>query len=149
VLAVLLPAIAALLDGLKLDRERMRAAASDELLLATEVADALASRGIPFREAHEEVGKHLGDLRAYAESNGITLSVENILGKKSALGGTSPARVAEAARVAVASIGAAVSPVGGRSFAYDGMAGNDVAGAQDDKARAAKHENEVVSEGRQ
>lgn len=145
VLGVLLPAIAALLDGLKLDRERMRAAASDELLLATEVADALASRGIPFREAHEEVGKHLGDLRAYAESQGIGLSVENILGKKSALGGTSPVRVAEAAAVAVSSLRGRVSHVGGRSFAYDGIAGNDSTGAQDDKARDEAGVSEVLS----
>jgi argininosuccinate lyase len=38
------------------DRDRMSAAASDELLAATDVADLLVRRGIPFREAHGLVG---------------------------------------------------------------------------------------------
>ena len=43
--------------GSRSNRERMRAAASDDRLLATELADALATRGMPFREAHEIVGR--------------------------------------------------------------------------------------------
>ena len=35
----------------------MAAAASDSFLLATDLADALALKGLPFREAHEVVGK--------------------------------------------------------------------------------------------
>jgi argininosuccinate lyase len=41
--------------GLTLDRERAEAAASG-LLLATDVADYLVGRGVPFRRAHEIVG---------------------------------------------------------------------------------------------
>ena len=41
---------------LEFDRERMAAAASDELLAATDVADLLVRRGVPFREAHGVVG---------------------------------------------------------------------------------------------
>jgi len=93
VLATVVPALTALVAGLKLDRDRMRAAA--ETLLATAVADAMAAKGTPFREAHEIVGKDLGRVRALAEEHGITL--ESILDQKNALGGTSPARVAEAA----------------------------------------------------
>jgi argininosuccinate lyase len=37
--------------------ERMKAALADGFVLATELADHLASRGVPFREAHEVVGK--------------------------------------------------------------------------------------------
>jgi argininosuccinate lyase len=44
-------------------RERMRAAASG-LLLATEVADFLVSRGLPFRTAHEVTGRIVRDLDA-------------------------------------------------------------------------------------
>src|SRR5262249_52739143 len=62
-LAAGLTALVALLSGLALDRARMRAAASDERLLATELADALAARGVPFRAAHETVGKRLADAR--------------------------------------------------------------------------------------
>jgi len=93
VLATVVPALTALVAGLKLDRDRMRAAA--ETFLATAVADAMAAKGTPFREAHEIVGKDLGRVRALAEEHGITL--ESILDQKNALGGTSPARVAEAA----------------------------------------------------
>jgi argininosuccinate lyase len=39
--------------------ERLRAAASDPALLATEAADYLVHRGIPFRQAHDLIGKIL------------------------------------------------------------------------------------------
>jgi argininosuccinate lyase len=47
---------AGLLDGIEFDRERMEAASGDEMLAATEVADLLVRRGVPFREAHGIVG---------------------------------------------------------------------------------------------
>ena len=37
---------------MRFSRERMSAAASDELLAATDVADLLVRLGVPFREAH-------------------------------------------------------------------------------------------------
>ena len=42
--------------GITFDRERLAAAASDEFLAATDVADLLVKRGVPFREAHGIVG---------------------------------------------------------------------------------------------
>ena len=45
-----------LLGGLRFDRERLAAAAADELVAATDVADLLVRRGMPFREAHGVVG---------------------------------------------------------------------------------------------
>jgi argininosuccinate lyase len=45
-----------LLDGLHFDRERMASAAADEMLAATDVADYLVRKGMPFREAHGVVG---------------------------------------------------------------------------------------------
>jgi argininosuccinate lyase len=42
----------AMLAGAEFDRERLSAAAADELLGATDVADLLVRRGVPFREAH-------------------------------------------------------------------------------------------------
>jgi argininosuccinate lyase len=59
-----LRAAAAMLEGARFDRERMAAAASDELLAATDVADLLVRRGVPFREAHGIVG---GVVRAALE----------------------------------------------------------------------------------
>jgi len=52
----LLDATAGMLDGIEFDRERMAEASSDEMLAATEVADLLVRRGVPFREAHGIVG---------------------------------------------------------------------------------------------
>jgi argininosuccinate lyase len=47
------------LSTTKFNVERLRAAASNPLLLATEAADYLARKGIPFRQAHDMVGKIL------------------------------------------------------------------------------------------
>ncbi|HWB69828.1 MAG TPA: argininosuccinate lyase, partial [Solirubrobacterales bacterium] len=47
---------AGMLEGIEFDRERLEAASGDEMLAATEVADLLVSRGVPFREAHGIVG---------------------------------------------------------------------------------------------
>jgi argininosuccinate lyase len=53
-----------MLAGIEFDRERMAAAASDELIAATDVADLLVREGVPFREAHGIVG---GVVRAALE----------------------------------------------------------------------------------
>src|SRR6184192_1550972 len=52
-----LEVFAALLPELKINREKMEAAASDPNLLATDLAEYLVKKGMPFREAHEVVGK--------------------------------------------------------------------------------------------
>jgi argininosuccinate lyase len=101
-IAVALPALTALVAGLKLHRDKMRAAASDDMLLATAVADAIAAKGTPFREAHEMVSANLASLHQLAEQHGVTL--ESVLDRKNALGGTSPARVREAAREALGAL---------------------------------------------
>jgi argininosuccinate lyase len=43
--------------GIKVKNERMAAAAGDGFMNATDLADYLAARGVPFRSAHEAVGK--------------------------------------------------------------------------------------------
>jgi argininosuccinate lyase len=50
-----LAALTVLVDGLEFDRDRLAAAASDPLLLATDAAEALVRDGVPFRDAHERV----------------------------------------------------------------------------------------------
>ncbi|MEO7971743.1 MAG: argininosuccinate lyase [bacterium] len=103
------------LQNLSLNRERMRAAATKGMLNATELADYLVRKGVPFREAHETVGRAvlksiekgvelnelaLDDLRVL--SNNIEsdvfecLTLEQTLATKSQIGGTAPERVAEA-----------------------------------------------------
>jgi argininosuccinate lyase len=50
-----LGALGVLIEGLRFDRERLAAASSDPLLLATDAAEALVREGVPFRDAHEQV----------------------------------------------------------------------------------------------
>ncbi|MDX6651843.1 MAG: argininosuccinate lyase [Solirubrobacterales bacterium] len=47
-----LAAAAGMLGGIEFDREALTAAAADEFPAATDVADMLVRRGVPFREAH-------------------------------------------------------------------------------------------------
>ena len=46
---------------LRFDTERLAEAAVGDFILATDAADLLAKHGVPFREAHEVVGKLVGD----------------------------------------------------------------------------------------
>jgi len=97
------------LSTTKFNAERLRAAASNPLLLATEAADYLVHKGIPFRQAHDIVGKILRE----AEKQNVpwtslpletlqkmspafdtdfvgSLSLEAALASKKAPGGTAP-----------------------------------------------------------
>ncbi len=65
-----LEAATGMIAGVRFNRERMREAASDELIAATDVADLLVRLGMPFREAHGVVA---GLVRAAVES-GTALS---------------------------------------------------------------------------
>lgn len=55
-LEALLPAVAGTVATLEVDRSRC-AAAVDAAMLATDLADHLVRRGVPFRQAHERVGR--------------------------------------------------------------------------------------------
>jgi argininosuccinate lyase len=71
-LELCLDAASGMLETITFNRERLAAAASDQFLAATDVADLLVRRGLPFREAHGvvaglvrsalEQGKLLSDL---------------------------------------------------------------------------------------
>jgi argininosuccinate lyase len=52
-----LGALSVLVAGLRFDRTRLTAAASDPLLLATDAAETLVAEGVPFRDAHEQVAR--------------------------------------------------------------------------------------------
>ena len=117
--AACLEVSALVLRNVNLNVDRMRAAASRGQMNATELADYLVRKGVPFREAHETVGKivvrametekelgelSLDELRSF--SNEIegdvfqSLTLEQTLGSKSLAGGTAPARVTEALNAA-------------------------------------------------
>ena len=56
-LELCLQVAAEMLAGVTFHRDRMAAAATDEMLAATDVADLLVSRGVPFRTAHGIVAR--------------------------------------------------------------------------------------------
>ena len=114
---------ATVLRNLSLREGRARELAARGYMNATELADYLARRGLPFREAHEAVGRAvlralsrgaelhelpLEELRAVSPLIGEdvydALTLDATLASKSQAGGTAPARVAEALTAARASI---------------------------------------------
>ncbi|MDX1657897.1 MAG: argininosuccinate lyase [Nitriliruptorales bacterium] len=70
-LELVLPAISGAVGSLTFDRERLEAAAGGGFSLATDLAEELVRRGVPFREAHEVVGR----LVRQAEERGGDLDV--------------------------------------------------------------------------
>lgn len=103
------------LRNIKLNESQAREAATKGYLNATELADYLVRKGIPFRQAHEAVGKavlqaasrnaelhemSLDDLQAISSTIDSdvfeVLSLEKTLSSKSQIGGTAPERVTEA-----------------------------------------------------
>jgi argininosuccinate lyase len=96
-----------MLAGARFRRERMAAAASDELIAATDLADLLVRRGTPFREAHgvvaglvREAVNSARPLAAVAEpalgpEAAAVLAQRSWLESKVSEGGTALARVRE------------------------------------------------------
>jgi argininosuccinate lyase len=119
-LELALAAAHGMVAGVKFNRERLEQAASDELIAATDVADLLVRRGLPFREAHGVVaslvrtavdsGKRLSELtpeelQAQSELLGASdgasdeyykvLERDSWLESKVSIGGTALPRVRE------------------------------------------------------
>jgi argininosuccinate lyase len=113
-LALVLVAAQGMLAGATFSRERMAAAASDELIAATDLADLLVRRGVPFRQCHGIVaglvreavdsGRRLSDfgpdeLRAHSEhldgEVAELLEQRSWLESKASEGGTALPRVRE------------------------------------------------------
>jgi argininosuccinate lyase len=67
-LAALLPATRETVAGLEFVANRLSGALADESLIATDLADELVRRGVPFREAHGAVGR----LLRRADERGVT-----------------------------------------------------------------------------
>ena len=114
-----LEAMAAMLAAVEVDADRTRAAAEGGYAQATDVADYLVARGLPFRDAHRVVGR----LVALAAGAGRSLAsvsldelrelsplfdgdyyqavdLERVVAGKISPGGTAPVCVAEQLRAA-------------------------------------------------
>jgi argininosuccinate lyase len=108
-----LEVFAGMVREIEIEPERMRSAASDPGLLATDLADYLVKRGVPFRQAHEIIGKlvafSIQHQRPFTEltlleyrqfSNSFeedvfaVLNLDNALGSRTAIGAPSPKNVA-------------------------------------------------------
>jgi argininosuccinate lyase len=113
-LHLVLPAMKGLLETMALNVERMERNATAGFALATDVADVLVGKGVPFRNAHEIVGH----LVSYCEENNLELhevsdsqlaslsaeltpdvrdvmNVKASLARKAGIGGTAPHQVAQ------------------------------------------------------
>ena len=101
-----------LIKGLTVQRAAMARAASSGYVLATELADYLVVKGMPFRQAHETVGRlvracldrkrdlrelTLADLRTFSdrfEKDALdVLTVEGAIERKAQIGGTARKKV--------------------------------------------------------
>jgi argininosuccinate lyase len=74
-----------MLAGISFDRERLEEASGDEMLAATEIADGLVRRGVPFREAHGIVGGLVRDA-VEADKPLSALSAEEMRARSDQLG---------------------------------------------------------------
>jgi len=116
-----LRAFADMVPALQPNADNMRSAALQGFSTATDLADYLVRKGLPFRDAHEVVGKtvahcvdqgiHLEDMsladlqgfnQAIEEDVFSVLSLEGSVAARNHVGGTAPNRVAAAAQSAMA-----------------------------------------------
>ncbi|MGU3647158.1 argininosuccinate lyase [Microbacterium sp. C23T] len=113
-LETVLPAFAGMVATMRFHTDRMAALAPQGFSLATDVAEWLVKRGVPFRDAHEISGHlvrvceenslelhEVSDAQLAGVSEHLTpevrevLSVEGSVASRTGVGGTAPVRVAE------------------------------------------------------
>jgi len=107
-----LAVVTGMLSGIEVHRDAMRHASEDGFITATDLADYLVRKGLPFRQAHEVVGRAV--LRALSLKCGLkdlslaeykklsslikndvyqALSVAASVGRRTSYGGTAPANL--------------------------------------------------------
>ncbi|MGI8606751.1 MAG: hypothetical protein ACR2L0_06310 [Gaiellaceae bacterium] len=80
-----LAALAALVEGLELDRVRLASAAADPALRATDAAEALVLEGVSFRDAHEQIAAAIRDGRFTAPGEPVARAAPGPGGVRGAL----------------------------------------------------------------
>jgi argininosuccinate lyase len=133
--AALLPTlrvIAAMVPAIEVDATRARKAAVANYALATDLADYLVRKGMPFREAHETVGKvvrhaekrgvdlrklTLDELRRFSplfDEGALRIDLSSSLRSRDVPGGTAPRQVSVALRRARKRVDGLLARAGGR-----------------------------------
>jgi argininosuccinate lyase len=116
--------MAGMLSTMRVNEDRMREGALGGFMAATDLADLLATRGVPFREAHEIVGRIVLDCEragrtlqdltpdelkaASAEFGDDALSavdIDAVVARRDTFGGTAPDRVDEQLTLAREALG--------------------------------------------
>jgi argininosuccinate lyase len=111
-LLVTLEIYADMMRGIKVDKDAMRTAATEGFATATDLADYLVKKGIPFRDAHEVVARavrhaadkgcdladlNLAELQEFSlhitEDVYAVLTLEGSLASRDHIGGTAPRQV--------------------------------------------------------
>ena len=113
-----LDVFAGMIGTMRINSDRMRQAAQESYVLATDMADYLVAKGVPFREAHGivkelsqytvEQGKYLHDLTLeeyqrfsqHFDEDVFQISVESSIAARDVPGGTAPNRVEAALKSA-------------------------------------------------
>ncbi len=122
-----LQVVAGMVSTMVVQSDRMRTAALNSYALATDVADYLVAKGMPFREAHGvvarlsrhavDMGKRLDELdldtyRSFSErfdDDVLAITVESSIVARDVIGGTAPGRVEAAIEAAKAELEAEAS----------------------------------------
>ena len=106
---------APMITTMKVNKDRMRQAVNQDFSNATDIADFLVGKGLPFRQAHEVIGKtvlyciqqgkYLLDLtldefkqfsKLFDDNIYSVLQPENVVNARNVYGGTATTQVAEA-----------------------------------------------------
>jgi argininosuccinate lyase len=122
-LELALPVMSGAITTVQIHADRMRAAV-DAQMLATDLADYLVERGVPFREAHGAVGRAVGRAAAlgvmlprlsladyqaihpaFSDDVFQVFDLERALARRAAVGGTAPQAVEEQIKLARATLG--------------------------------------------
>jgi argininosuccinate lyase len=139
-LLLVLPAMTGMIATTDFDREKMALAAPTGFSLATEIADYLAKKNIPFAQAHEAAGKcvaiceasdrqlhQMSDeefLSVHSELDGgvrDVLTVHGALNSRTTSGGTAPALVSEQIKDALISNSKTQQEIASKQQAFSEM----------------------------
>jgi argininosuccinate lyase len=137
---LVLPAVAGMIATTEFDREKMALAAPSGFSLATEIADYLAKKGVPFAVAHEAAGQCVGMcessdrelhqltdaefLQVHPQLDGgvrDVLTVHGAINSRTTTGGTAPALVAAQIKVALAANAKTEKEIASKHAAFSEM----------------------------